>query len=122
MVVQRLYLFASWGEVLMPSKSLRNSLCGNLRFVKFALVLAALFVIVLTSGPVYPQGDTGRILGVVADQSGRSVANAKVTITDVARGVSHPLTADSDRAYVAINLLRGPYTVRPDLHGLNPFA
>src|SRR5438874_1754587 len=77
MVVQRLYLFASWGEVLMPSKSLRNSLCGNQRFVKFALVLAALFVMVLTSGPAYPQGDTGRILGVVTDQSGGYVANAK---------------------------------------------
>src|SRR5437588_249434 len=121
MVVQRLYLFASWGEVLMPSKSLRNSLCGNLRFVKFALVLAALFVIVLTSGPVYPQGDTGRILGVVADQSGGYVANAKVTITDVARGVSETLTADSDGAYVAINLLPGTYTVRAEFKGFKTF-
>src|SRR5438270_774890 len=121
MVVQRLYLFASWGEVLMPSKSLRNSLCGNLRFVKFSLVLAALFVIVLTSGPVNPQGDTGRILGVVADQSGGYVANAKVTITDVARGVSETLTADSDGAYVAINLLPGTYTVRAEFKGFKTF-
>jgi len=105
----------------MPSKSLRNSLCGNLRFVKFALVLAALFVIVLTSGPVYPQGDTGRILGVVADQSGGYVANAKVTITDVARGVSETLTADSDGAYVAINLLPGTYTVRAEFKGFKTF-
>src|SRR5437868_5970287 len=121
MVVQRLYLFASWGEVLMPSKSLRNSVCGNLRFVKFALVLAALFVIVLTSGPAYPQGDTGRILGVVTDQSGGYVANAKVTITDVARGVSETLTADSDGAYVAINLLPGTYTVRAEYKGFKNF-
>src|SRR5438270_7900155 len=121
MVVQRLYLFASRGEVLMPSKSLRNSLCGNQRFVKFALVLAALFVMVLTSGPAYPQGDTGRILGVVTDQSGGYVANAKVTITDVARGVSETLTADSDGAYVAINLLPGTYTVRAEFKGFKTF-
>jgi hypothetical protein len=83
--------------------------------------LAVLFAFFLANGPAYPQGSTGRILGVVTDQSGGYVANAKVTITDVARGVSQTLTADSDGAYVAINLLPGTYTVRTEYKGFKTF-
>lgn len=105
----------------MPSMSQRNTMLGNLSFCKFAFALAALSMIVLASGTAYPQGSTGRILGVVTDQSGGYVAGAKVTITDVARGVSQTLTADSDGAYVAINLLPGTYTVRAEYKGFKTF-
>jgi carboxypeptidase family protein/TonB-dependent receptor-like protein len=105
----------------MPLVSLRNTLPGNPRISKFAPILAVLFVFFLANGPAYPQGSTGRILGVVTDQSGGYVANAKVTITDVARGVSQTLTADSDGAYVAINLLPGTYTVRTEYKGFKAF-
>jgi hypothetical protein len=85
------------------------------------LLIVALFVSGLFSTPAYPQGSTGRLLGVVSDQSGGFVANAKVTITDVARGVSQTLTTDSDGAYVAINLLPGTYTVRAEYKGFKTF-
>jgi hypothetical protein len=58
---------------------------------------------------------------VVTDQSGGNVANATVTITDVARGVSQTLTTDSDGAYIAINLLPGTYTVRAEYKGFKAF-
>src|SRR5438552_11827952 len=84
-------------------------------------VLAAACAILLAAVTAHPQGSTGRILGVVTDQSGGNVANAKVTITDVARGVSQNLTTDSDGAYVAINLLPGTYTVRAEYKGFKTF-
>jgi hypothetical protein len=83
----------------------------------FAVICAALLV----SVGAYPQGSTGRILGVVTDQSGGNVAGATVTITDVARGVSQTLTTDSDGAYVALNLLPGTYTVRAEFKGFKAF-
>jgi Carboxypeptidase regulatory-like domain/TonB dependent receptor len=105
----------------MPSNTVRNTLSGCLRYPKFAALLAALFGFILATGSAYPQGSTGRILGVVTDQSGGYVAHAKVTIMDVARGVSQTLTADSDGAYVAINLLPGAYTVRAEFKGFKTF-
>src|SRR6516164_1567378 len=121
MVVERLYLFRVVGEVLMVSKSLRNTVPANRRRSGLAVAVTALFAIALLSSPAAPQGNTGRILGVVTDQSGGFVANAKVTITDVARGVSQNLTTDSDGAYAAINLLPGTYTVRAEYKGFKTF-
>src|SRR5260370_37405842 len=80
--------------------------------VKLVRVLAVVCAALIVSVGTNPQGSTGRILGVVTDQSGGNVAGATVTITDVARGVAQSLTTDSDGAYVAVNLLPGTYTVR----------
>ncbi|HEX2663080.1 MAG TPA: TonB-dependent receptor [Candidatus Acidoferrum sp.] len=103
----------------MRFKSLRNTVPAN-RYVS-KLAVAVLFAIAMLGSPANPQGSTGRILGVVTDQSGGFVANAKVSITDVARGVSQNLTTDSDGAYVAINLLPGTYTVRAEYKGFKTF-
>jgi len=79
---------------------------------KFFGLLALISAALLLSLPAFPQGNTGRILGTVTDQSGGYVGGATVTVTDVARGVSQTLTTDSDGAYVALNLVAGTYTVR----------
>lgn len=84
-------------------------------------LLALLSAVLLLSLPAYPQGNTGRILGAVSDQSGTYIAGATVTITDVQRGVSQTLKTDSDGAYVAINLLPGTYTVRAEVKGFKVF-
>jgi hypothetical protein len=83
----------------------------------FAMVCVAL----LGSIAAYSQGSTGRILGVVTDQSGGNIAGATVTITDVARGVSQTLTTDSDGAYVALNISPSTYTVRAEFKGFKTF-
>ena len=103
----------------MRSRCLRNPVPANLW--KLTVAATALFAIALLSSPANPQGSTGRILGVVTDQSGGFVANAKVTITDEARGVSQNLTTDSDGAYVAINLRPATYTVRAEFKGFKTF-
>src|ERR1700681_1940223 len=89
------------------------------KFMKSIWILEALFLLALT--PAFPQGNTGRILGIVTDQSGGYVAGATVTVTDPARGVTQTLTSDSDGAYVAINLIAGTYTVRVELRGFKVY-
>src|SRR5437660_12758386 len=120
MVVQRLYLFCG-GEVLMQSKAQRNVMPGCAVLANLVRVLAVACVALLASGVARPQGSSGRILGVVTDQSGGNVGDATVTIMDVARGVSQTLTTDSDGAYVALNLRPGTYTVRPECKGFTIF-
>src|SRR5215472_7350112 len=112
---------ADWGEVLMPSKSHGNTRLGCPHASRLSPILAFLCLILLAGQAAYPQGSTGRILGVVTDQSGGNVANATVIITDVARGVTQSLITDSDGAYVAINLLPGTYTVRVEYKGFKTF-
>jgi hypothetical protein len=105
----------------MLSKSQGNSMLGIVRFPRLAPVLAVLCLVFMVAAVAYPQGNTGRILGVVTDQSGGNVAHATVTITDVARGVSQTFTTDSDGAYAAGNLLPGTYTVRAEFKGFKTF-
>ncbi|HET7209662.1 MAG TPA: TonB-dependent receptor [Terriglobales bacterium] len=105
----------------MPSNRQGNSRLFALLFSRLVPVFVVLCFVLFTGIVANPQGNTGRILGVVTDQSGGNVANAAVTITDVARGVSQTLMTDSDGAYVAINLLPGIYSVRVEFKGFKTF-
>ncbi len=105
----------------MQSISQRTVTHGCVSLAKAARVLAVVCASLLATVAAYPQGSTGRILGVVTDQSGGNVGSATVTITDVARGVSQNLTTDSDGAYVAVNLLPGTYSVRVEYKGFKIF-
>ena len=105
----------------MQSKAQRNVTPGCVILANLVRVLAVVCVALLASAAANPQGSSGRILGVVTDQSGGNVGGAAVSITDVARGVSQTLTTDSDGAYVALNLLPGTYTVRAEFKGFKIF-
>ena len=105
----------------MQSKVQRNVMPGCASLAKLLRVLAVVCAALLASVPAHSQGSSGRILGVVTDQSGGNVGNATVTITDVQRGVSQNLTTDSDGVYVALSLLPGTYTVRAEYKGFKIF-
>ena len=94
---------------------------SRFRFMKLTPVLAVITVAVVFCSPVMPQGNTGRILGTVTDQTGGAIAHATVTITDVQRGTSRTLTTDSSGEYVAPGLLPGTYTVRGEAKGFKVF-
>jgi len=99
----------------------RRTLLRGVRVPRLVRVLGVLCVTLLIAASAFPQGNTGRMLGVVTDQSGGNVAKATVTITDVARGVSQTLTTDSDGANVAINLLPGTYSLKVEYKGFKTF-
>jgi hypothetical protein len=105
----------------MQSNVQQKVMPGCVVLANLVRVLAVICVALLVSVAAHPQGSSGRILGVVTDQSGGNVAGATVTITDVARGVSQTLTTDSDGAYVALSLLPGTYTVRAEYKGFKTF-
>ena len=83
-------------------------------FGQVSLFLAAAL---LASVPLVAQTNTGRILGSVTDKTGAAITGANVTVTDVQRGITRPLTTDQSGAYVAPELLPGTYKVRVEAKG-----
>jgi hypothetical protein len=84
------------------------------KIVRTLGVCLALFFLSL---PAFSQLNLGRVWGAVTDQTGGAVAGATVTIIDVARGASRPLTVDSSGEYNAPSLTPGTYTVRVEAKG-----
>ncbi len=80
-------------------------------------VMAVCIAVFLVSLPLFSQGSTGRILGTITDANGGAITGASVTILDVQRGTSRPLTTDESGAYNAPNLTPGTYRVRAEFKG-----
>ncbi|HLJ24550.1 MAG TPA: carboxypeptidase regulatory-like domain-containing protein [Candidatus Acidoferrales bacterium] len=80
-------------------------------------LLAVTLGVLLLCVPAFSQGNAGRIMGTVTDQSGGVVAGATVSVVDVARGVTRTLTTDDAGEYNAPNLTPGQYTVRAEAKG-----
>src|SRR6266571_2070431 len=94
-------------EVKSPVRSIRSALQILL------LTVATLFVCV----SAFSQGNAGRILGAITDQTGGTVAGATVTIIDTQRNLTRTLTTDNAGEYNAPNLLPGAYTIRAAYQG-----
>ena len=85
--------------------------------LRAACFLSSILALLLVSLPLFSQGSQGTINGGVFDSSGGSIAGAKVTIVDVARGTTRQLTADEAGKYAAPSLTTGTYTVRAEATG-----
>src|ERR1700680_765335 len=96
---------------------MNSCVAGCFGFRKALPVFGACLAIVLACFPLFSQGSAGRIGGTIADQSGGAIPAAKVTITDVQRGVARALTTDAAGAYAAPNLTPGTYTVHVEFMG-----
>jgi hypothetical protein len=94
---------------------IRTSFWGLTSRISF-LLLATLGVL-LFSAPLFSQGNFGRILGTVTDQSGGVISGATVTIIDKDRGVARTLTTDDAGEYNAPTLIPGTYIVRAEAKG-----
>src|SRR2546427_8037381 len=94
-------------ELKSPARSIRSALQILL------LTVATLFVCI----PSFSQGNAGRILGGITDQTGGTVSGATVTIIDTQRNLTRTLTTDNAGEYNAPNLLPGAYTIRAAYQG-----
>ena len=74
-------------------------------------LLGATMGLFLLVGALYAQGNFGRILGTVTDQTGAILPGAVVTVIDTQRGIARSLVTDSAGAYDAPNLIPSTYSV-----------
>src|SRR5260221_2248681 len=81
----------------------------------FALLLSAPVIIL---GPAV----SGSIVGTVRDSSGAPIPNAKVTVTDVGKGISHVTNANETGNYSQTHLIVGVYEVRVEVPAFDTFV
>ena len=74
---------------------------------KSVQLLGGTIGVLLLCLPMFSQGNFGRILGTVADQSGGVLSGATVSVVDTERGVTRTLTTDSAGEYDASTLTPG---------------
>src|SRR6266446_10158422 len=101
---------------MISLRSTSKKSCG-VRVRKASQLLGGVLGVLVLSLAAFSQGNFGRILGTVTDQSGGVISGATVTVLDKDRGVSRTLTADDAGAYNAPNLTPGNYTVRVESKG-----
>jgi hypothetical protein len=89
----------------------------GIRFRKAMQLLVGTMGMLLLCAPLFSQGNFGRILGDVTDQSGGVISGATVTVLDTQRGVARTLTTDEAGEYNAPTLIPGAYTVRAEAKG-----
>lgn len=79
---------------------------------KAGLAMFALLAwLIVTPAPMQAQVAGAALSGTVSDASGASVAGAKVTIENLATGVTRDTTTDANGFYIAPNLLPGAYKI-----------
>ena len=92
--------------------------------MKYGLIAGAFSaLLVLYFAPkVSGQAAYGTIIGTVTDPSGAEVPDAKVTITDMDKGISQTTTANSSGFYSVTNLIPGNYRVTVEGKGFKTFV
>ncbi len=88
------------------------------RGISLFLAVAFTFLVVFAQSAVAQQV-FGSIFGTVTDTSGGAVANAKVTITDKAKGTSFEVTTDNSGNYTKGQLIADTYVVTIEAKGFN---
>jgi len=68
------------------------------------------------------QQSSATVNGVVTDPSGAAIANAKVELTNVGTGVSRTTATNADGAYLFLNVVPGPYTMRAAAPGFSEIS
>ncbi len=87
--------------------------------LRFAQLGIAILIVLAGSVPSRAQVAGATILGTITDPAGAVVANAQVTIKDIATGVDRTVTTNSVGFYAAPNLASGKYEVQISAPGFS---
>ena len=81
----------------------------------------ALTAVLVTAGTSYGQAIYGSLNGTVTDPTGAAIPNASVTVTDISKGTSVTVTANSSGAYTVEHLIPDSYAVKVTAAGFTTF-
>ena len=85
--------------------------------IAFSLMAIFLLAIGLTPGYSQASGSLAELRGQVTDATGAIIPNAKVTLTDTAKGTSRNVVTDAEGNYVFIGLLPSNYEIKVEAAG-----
>ncbi len=84
-------------------------------------LLLALTIGIFFAAQCMAQISSGRITGLVTDQSGAAIPGATVTVRNVNTGISSTLKTSATGVYIVANLIPGTYTVTVEMAGFSRF-
>jgi hypothetical protein len=90
---------------------------SRLQILSAFVVFMFVFMFLALAAPLWAQKDAGAIVGLVRDTSGAVITGAKVTVTDVERGIQLTLSTNDAGEYVASPLRIGRYSVTVEKEG-----
>ncbi len=93
---------------------------GSMKFLASMTSIGCLLLMI--TGPAWSQSFTAAVRGVVTDQTGAAVSNARVIITEADRNVQHPTTTDSEGRYYVSALPPGQYNMTVEASGFKKYA
>src|SRR5919204_6729049 len=76
-----------------------------------------IFLVVMLPTNAFGQAVYGSIFGTISDPSGAAVPNAKVTVTDVAKGTKVETTTNATGNYSVTHLVPDNYSIRVEAQG-----
>ena len=83
--------------------------------------LKILFGILLLSWSAHAQTSRASISGIITDSSGSAVADAKVTVTDLARGGVYRVQTNQAGSYLVSELIPGAYSISVEKSGFETY-
>jgi hypothetical protein len=87
-----------------------------------AFTVLAILVLAIAGGLHAQSTNTSQISGMVQDQSGASVANAQVKVTQTDTGLVRQITSDASGSYILPNLPIGPYRLEATAEGFQTYV
>jgi hypothetical protein len=93
-----------------------------MRKIRVLLMGVVVLALAYPAGRVLGQAVFGSIVGSVTDSSGAIVPGAKVTITDVGKGVNFETTSNDSGNYEQQHLIVGTYRVRVEAQGFQAYV
>src|SRR5215467_8168010 len=91
---------------------------GTCRRLEALSRIPLLMVLLLcVAAPSWAQTETGRVTGVVVDQTGGVLPGASISLTSTDTGVVRSTVSDKDGRYVFANVLPGSYSAKVKLSG-----
>ncbi|MCI0337364.1 MAG: carboxypeptidase regulatory-like domain-containing protein, partial [Acidobacteria bacterium] len=85
--------------------------------VKLIVTIILLMVAGTITAFAQASGSTAELRGLVTDTNGAVIPGAKITLTDVAKGLSRTATTDGDGNYTFIGLLPSAYNLKVEAKG-----
>ena len=84
--------------------------------------LPALVFALAVGSAVMAQAIFGNVSGTVRDPSGSAVVGAKVTVSDVGKGIDYSVTTNESGNYSQTHLIVGTYQVRIEVNGFQAYV
>ena len=86
-------------------------------------VWCAVTIMILSLVPTmsFGQVTTGTIFGTVTDPQGAAIANATVTVTDIAKGTTDTATTNGSGNYTVTHLIPDAYSVKIEAPGFQTY-